>query len=123
MGSAVGYPGITGHVEVIDEERAALLHRVHGDRSIAWAPAGAAKGAGMIGIGFGADQFAVCRQVPEISSAGVKENASEGAEGADELGRVAAFKSGAGKLKKKPLERLLKLRRWRHSRISGRASQ
>jgi hypothetical protein len=51
----------------------------------------------VVGISFGADEFPVCRELPEISSAGLKENASEGAERVDELGGIAALESGARK--------------------------
>jgi hypothetical protein len=52
----------------------------------------------VIGIGLGSDQFAICRELPEISAAGFEENAGESTEGSDELGGVVAFKGRAGKL-------------------------
>jgi hypothetical protein len=55
MGMALGYPGIACYVEVIDEERATFLHRIHRDGCITGAPPDAAEGAGVVGIGLGAD--------------------------------------------------------------------
>ena len=49
----------------------------------------------------------------------MEEGASEGAEGTDELARIAALKSGPGKLQEKLLESLLRLRRVSELRISG----
>jgi hypothetical protein len=55
MSMALGYPGIACYLEVIDEERATFLHRIHRDGCITGAPSDAAKGAGVVGIGLGAD--------------------------------------------------------------------
>jgi len=95
---ALGYPGIARYVEVIDEERATFLHCIQGDGCITGAPADAAKGLYVVSVGLGADELSVGRQLPKICSAGLKKNASQSAEGTDELGGLGAFKCGAGKL-------------------------
>jgi hypothetical protein len=94
---------------VIDEKGATLLHRIHGDGRIAGAPADAKKGVGLIGGGFGSDEFAVGRATPKVGAAGMEEGAGEGAERSDELAGIAALKSGAGKLQEKLLEGLVRL--------------
>jgi hypothetical protein len=104
---------------VIDEKGAPLLHRIHGDRRITGAPADAEKGVGLIGVGFGSDEFAVGRATPKVGAAGMEEGAGEGAERSDELAGIAALKSGAGKLQEKLLEGLVRLRRVSRLGISG----
>ncbi len=48
----------------------------------------------------------------------MKESASEGAEGPNELAGIATLKSGPGQLEEKFLESLLRLRRFARPRIS-----
>ena len=83
---------------MIDEKGASLLHRIHGDGRITGAPADARKGVGLIGVGYGSDEFTVGRATPKVGAAGMEEGAGEGAEGQDELAGIAALESGPGKL-------------------------
>jgi hypothetical protein len=108
---------------VIDKEGAAPFHRIHGNRHIPGAPADACKGIGIIGVGFGSNQFTFGGTAPIIGSAGLEKAAGKYAKGTDELARIAALKSGPGKLQKKLLESLLRLRRAIWTRISGVAYQ
>jgi len=104
---------------VIDEKGATLLNRIHSDGCVTGAPADATKGLGPVGVGFGSDKFTVGRVTPKVSTAGMEEGASQGAEGPDELAGIAALKSGPGKLQEKLLKSLLRLRRVPRPRISG----
>jgi hypothetical protein len=104
---------------VIDEKGAASLHRIQGEGRIPGSPAHATKGVGVIGVGFGSDQFTVGGATPEVGATGVEEGTGEGAEGPDELAGIAAVKSGPGKLQEKSLEGLVRLRRCAGPRISG----
>lgn len=118
MGVVFGEPWITRRIEMIDEKSTPFLHRIHGNGSISRAARGSAKGVGMVGIGFGTDEFAISGAAPEICAAGMEESASEGAEGLDELAGIAALKRGARKLQQKFLESLLRLRRVDRTRVS-----
>jgi hypothetical protein len=106
---------------VVEEDGAALLDGLHGDRRgdgfIAGAEACATKGAGLVAIGFGAKQIAVGTASPKVSCAGLKEDARLCAEGTDELAGIGALKSGTGKLEKKFLERIVRLRQVAGTRI------
>jgi len=104
---------------VVDEKRATLLNRIHGDGCITGAPADATKGLRPVSVGFGSHKFTGGRVTPKVSAAGMEEGASQGAEGPDELAGIAALKGGPGKLQEKLLESLLRLRRVLGPRISG----
>ena len=104
---------------MIDEEGAALLNRIHGDGCVAGAPADAAKGLDVVGVGFGSDELTVGRATPKVSAAGMEEAASKRTERSDELARIAALKCGPRKLQKKPLKSLVRLRRVARTRISS----
>ena len=104
---------------MIDEEGAALLNRIHGDRCVTGAPADATKGLDVVGVGFGSDKLTVGRTTPKISAAGMEKAASERTERPDELARIAALKSGPRKLQKQPLKSLVRLRRVARTPISG----
>ncbi len=71
----------------------------------------AAKGLGVVAVGFGSDEVTVGGTTPKISAAGMKEKASKRAKRADELGGSGALKGGARKLQKKLVESLVRLRR------------
>ena len=77
------------------------------------------KDSASLGVGFRSDELTVGGATPKVGSAGLKEGASKDAEGPDELARIAALKSGPGKLQKKLLERLVRLRRIARTRFSG----
>ena len=83
----------------------------------------AAKGLGLVAIGFGADELAVGGAAPKVGAAGLEEGAREGAERADKLAGIAALKSGPGKLQEQLLESLVRLRRVLGARISSRSYQ
>jgi hypothetical protein len=112
-----------------------LPHCIHGDGWITGTPADATKGLSLIGVavavavaiavgvGFGSDEFAIGSATPEVGAAGLEEGTSKGAKGSDELTGITALKSGSGKLQKKFLERLVRLRRADRTRISGVGSQ
>ena len=119
MRVAFGQPRVPGHVEVIDEKSTTLLNRIHGDGCIAGAPTDATKGLGLVGVGLSSDELTVGGATPKISAARMKEGASEGAEGPDELAGIGALKSGPGKLQEKLLEGLVRLRRVAGTRVSG----
>jgi len=104
---------------VIHEEGAALLNRIHGDGCVTGAPADAAKGFDIVGVGFGSDELTVGGTTPKVSTAGMKEGASEFTERPDELAGIGALKSGPGELQKKPLKGLVRLRRVVRTRISN----
>jgi hypothetical protein len=123
MRVAFGQPRISGHVEVIDEKCMTLLNRIHGDRCISGAPADAAKGLGLIGVGLGSDELTVGGATPKVGAAGMEKGASESAEGSDELAGICALKSGPGKLQEKLLEGLVRLRRVAGTRVSGMGCQ
>jgi hypothetical protein len=108
---------------MIDEKGTALLDRIHGDRRITGAPADAAKGLGLVGVGLCSDELTVGGATPKVGSAGVEEGTSEGAEGPYELAGIGALKSGPGKLQEKFLERLVRLRRVAGTRVSGMGCQ
>jgi len=103
---------------VINKKGAPLLHRIHGDGCITGAPADATKGLGLIGVGFGSDEFKIGGATPEVGAAGMEEGTGKCAEGPDELAGIAALKSGPGKLQEKFLESLVRLRRFAGPRIS-----
>ncbi len=121
MGVTGACPGITSDVEAIDEEGAALLNRLNGDGRIAGPPPDTTKGLGLVAfcVRLGSDELAVGGTTPIVGAAGVKEGASEDAKGPNELARIAALKSGPGKLQEKLLERLVRLRRVAGPRISA----
>jgi hypothetical protein len=106
---------------MIDEKGTTLLDRIHGDRRVTSAPADAAKGLGLVGVGVGlcSDEFTVCGATPKVGSAGLEEGASKGAKGPDQLAGIGALKSGPGKLQEKLLERLVRLRRIARTRFSA----
>src|SRR5208337_1530430 len=104
---------------MIDEKGATLLNRVHGDGCITGAPADTTKGLGLIGIRFGSNELTVGRTTPKVGAAGLEEGSGEGAEGPEELAGIAALKSRPGKFQEKLLERLVRLRRFAATRISG----
>ena len=116
---AFGKPWVTGKVDAVEEERATPLHRLKGDAWIRRAQAEAAKGIGAIAVGFRSDEFTVGGTAPKVGTAGVEERASEDAERQDELAGIAALKRGPGKLQEKLLERLIRVRRFAGTRISG----
>jgi hypothetical protein len=121
MRVAFGQPRVTRHVEMIDEKGTTLLDRIHGDRRITGAPADAAKGLGLVGVGVGlcSDELTVRGATPKVGSAGLEEGASKGAKGPDQLAGIGALKSGPGKLQEKLLERLVRLRRIARTRFSA----
>jgi len=119
MRVALGKPGVTGDVDVVEEEGATTPNRFHGDGWIPGAQAYATKGLSLVAVGFGSDELTVGGATPKVGAAGMEEGASEGAEGQDELAGIAALKSGPGKLQEKLLESLLRLRRVPWLRISG----
>ena len=127
MRSVFGQPAVTGGVDVVEEERATPLNRLHGDGwgigRICGAQANTTKGLGLIAIGFGTDKLTVGGVAPKIGAAGMEEGASEGAEGTDELAGIAALKDGPGKLEEKLLKGLVRLRRVFGLRISARDYQ
>ena len=104
---------------MIDEKGTTLLDRIHGDRRITGAPADAAKGLGLVGIGLCSDELTVRGATPKVGSAGFEEGASKGAKGPDQLAGIGALKSGPGKLQEKLLERLVRLRRNARTRFSA----
>jgi hypothetical protein len=106
---------------MIDEKGTTLLDRIHGDRRITGAPADAAKGLGLVGVGVGlcSDKLTVGGAAPKVGSAGLEEGASKGAKGPDQLAGIGALKSGPGKLQEKLLERLVRLRRIAGTRFSA----
>jgi hypothetical protein len=118
MRVAFGQPRVTRHVEMIDEKGTTLLDRIHGDRRIPGAPADTAKGLGLVGVGLRSDELTVRGATPKVGSAGLKEGASKGAKGPDQLAGIGALKSGPGKLQKKLLEGLVRLRRIAGTRFS-----
>jgi len=65
----------------------------------------------LIGVGLGADERAIGGKIPEIGAAGVKVSTRVSAKKTNELGGIAVLRSGLGKLEKKLLERLVRLRR------------
>ena len=83
----------------------------------------ATKGLGLVAIGFGTDELTVGGATPKVSAAGMEEGASAGAEGMNELTRIAALKNGPGKLQEKLLKSLVRLRRVSGLRISVRGCQ
>jgi hypothetical protein len=107
---------------VVQEERATFLNRFNGDGwRNGWIPsaqARAAKRFGLIAVGFSPGKLAVGGIIPKVGAAGMEETASEDAERPDEMAGIAALKSGLGKLQKKLLERLVRLRRVPTPRIS-----
>src|ERR1700732_3996064 len=104
---------------MIDEKGTTLLDRIHGDRRITGAPADAAKGLGLVGVGLGSDELTARGATPKGGSAGLEEGASKGAKGPDQLAGIGALKSGPGKLQEKLLERLVRLRRIARTRFSA----
>ena len=116
------YPRITGGIEVIDKEGAALFHRIHGKRG-ATAPAYAAKRFGVLGVRLRSDQLAIGGTRPVISSTGPKKGTADDTKRADQLAGIAALKSRPGKRQKKLLKRRLRLRRFIRGRISWVACQ
>ena len=114
-----GQPRVPGHVEVIDEKGTTLLNRIHGDRCITGAPTDATKGLGLDGIGLRSDELTVRGATPKVGSARLKEGASTGAKGPDQVARIGALKRGPGKLQEKLLERLVRLRRIAGTRFSA----
>jgi hypothetical protein len=98
MSAALRQPGIASGVHVVEEERAAFLHRFQGDRGrgrrIAGAQACAAKRLGLIAVGFGPGQLTARGIIPKIGSAGLEERPRQDAERPDEMARIAALKSG-----------------------------
>jgi hypothetical protein len=96
-----------------------LLNRIHRDGRVTGAPADAAKGLDVVGVGFGSDKLTVRGATPKISAAGMEEAASERTESPDELARIAALKSGPRKLQKQLLKSLVRLRRVARTPISG----
>lgn len=119
MRVAFGQPRVTRHVEMIDEKGTPLLDRIHGDRRIPGAPADAAKGLGPLGVGLRSDELTVRGATPKVGSARLKEGASTGAKGPDQVARIGALKRGPGKLQEKLLERLVRLRRITRTRFSA----
>jgi hypothetical protein len=119
MRVALGKPGVTGDVDMVEEEGATTPNRFHGDGWIPGAQAHATKGLSLVAVGFGSDELTVGGATPKVGAAGMEEGASKGAEGQDELAGIAALKSGPGKLQEKLLESLLRLRRVPWLRISG----
>jgi hypothetical protein len=117
MRVAFGQPGVTGDVDVVEEEGATPLNRFNGD---GWTTgAHVTKTLGMVAVGFGSDELTVGGTTPKVGAAGMEEGAGEGAEGQDELAGIAALESGPGKIAEKLLEGLLRLRRFVGPRISG----
>jgi hypothetical protein len=73
----------------------------------------------MFAVGFGSGEFTVGGATPKVDVAGMEEGASKGAKRPDEMAGIAALKSRPGKLQKKFLESLLRLRRVPGPRISA----
>src|SRR5208282_5843345 len=109
--SVFGQPAVTGGVDVVEEEGATPLNRLHGDGWITGAQVNATKGLGLVAIGFGTDKLTVGGATPKVSAAGMEEGTSQGAEGTDELAGIAALKDGPGKLEEKLLKSLVRVRR------------
>ena len=120
---AFGQPGVTGDVNVVEEERATLVNRLQGDGWITGREADTAKALGLVAVGFGSNEFAVGGATPKVGAAGLEKGASKDAEGSDELAGIAALKCGPGKLQKKLLEILVRLRRVARTRISSGSCQ
>jgi len=116
-------PAVTGGVDVVEEDGATPLNRLHGDGWITGAQVKPTKGLGLVAIGFGPDELTVGGAAPKIGAAGMEEGASAGAEGSDELAAIAALKSGPGKLQEKLLKGLVRLRRVSGLRVSARGCQ
>src|SRR5208282_2973728 len=108
---------------VVEEERATFLHRFNGDRGrdgcITEPQPRATKRLGMIAFSFGSGQLAIGGVIPKVGAAGMEKGARQHAERPDEMAGIAALKSGPGKLLKKFLESLLRLRRVPGPRISA----
>ena len=102
----------------MNEKGATLLHRLQGNGRIPSLPSDTTKGLRLVRISFGSNQLPVRSTTPEIGAARLEESAGERAKGPDELGGIAVMKCGAGKLQKKLLERLVRLRRVDRSRVS-----
>jgi hypothetical protein len=121
--AAFNQPGVASRVDVVKEKGATFLNRFNGNGWgggwITGAQARAPKRLGVIALGFGSGQFTVGGATPKVHVAGTKEGSSENAERTHEMARIATLKSGSGKLQKKLLERLLRLRRVLGPRISG----
>jgi hypothetical protein len=122
MRAGLRQPRVASDVDVVQEDWATFLNRFNGDgwrnRWITGAQARAAKRFGLIAVGFGASKLAVGGTIPKVGAAGMEEGASEDAERPDEMAGIAALESGLGKLQKKFLESLVRLRRVSAPRIS-----
>jgi hypothetical protein len=116
-------PGVASHVDVVEEERATFLDCFNGDRWrngwITGPQARASKRLGMIAVSFGSGELTVRGATPKVDVTGMEKGACEDAERPDEMVGIAALKGGLGKLQKKFLESLLRLRRVFAPRISG----
>jgi hypothetical protein len=108
---------------MIYKKGAPLPDRVHGDRSIARAPADSAEGIGLFSISFGASQFTVRRPTPKIGTGGLKKRSSECAERPNQLTCIAALEGSPGKIEEKLLESLVRVRRALLGRVSRMADQ
>jgi hypothetical protein len=115
-------PRVPGDIDVVQEERATFLNRFDGDRwRNGWIPcaqARAAKRFGLIAVRFSSSKLAVGGTIPKVDTACMEEAASEDAERPDEMAGITALESGLGKLQKKLLESLVRLRRVSAPRIS-----
>jgi hypothetical protein len=105
-----GNPGIEGHIHVIDEDRAPVLCRFQGYRSIARLQSETAKTLGLKAIGFRADQSTFRSPPPKIDTARLKKLARRAAKGLDELTGLTALKGGVREFEEKFLERLIRMR-------------
>jgi len=123
MRMTFGQPGITSDVEMVDEERVALVNRFPGDRGITRPKASTTKRFGLVAVGFGSNQFIVGRVTPEIGAAGMKEGARQGTKRPNELAGLAALESSARKLQEQLLEILFRLRRVPQPRVSSGSCQ
>ena len=122
MRAPLRQPRVASDVDVVQEERATFLNRFNGDGwrngGIPSAQARAAKRLLLIAVGFSPGKLAVGGIIPKVGAAGMEETAGELAERPDEMAGIAALESGPGKLQKKLLESLVRLRRVSAPRIS-----
>lgn len=123
MRVALCQPGITSNVEVVDEERVALVNRFQGNRRVTRPLASTAKRFGIVSVRFGSDQFTVGGITPKIGAAGMEEGASAGAERQSELAGLDALESSARKLQEQLLKILFRLRRVPRPRVSSGSRQ
>jgi hypothetical protein len=87
-------PGITRGVQLVDEKRAALFYRLHGNGGIAGTSADTTKSFGLGRICLRADELTIFRPTPVVSSARLKKSSRETTKRPNETIAFIALKSG-----------------------------